>query len=58
MLLKVRNFEMNPKVAKAIRLADTLLGQVCTEAEIDAAAAGFKPSRGRGAGITLSVEID
>jgi hypothetical protein len=56
LLAKVRD-GLNPKIAKAIRNADTLLGSVMTDADIDAAAAGLKPARGRTGGVSIEVEI-
>lgn len=59
LLKSVRENEMNPKVAKAIRNADPMLSSVLTEAEIDNAKLGLKPSRGSSRGsIELEVEID
>jgi hypothetical protein len=58
MLSKVRNGQMNAKVALAIRDVDPMLADVMTEADVLNAAAGLMPSRGGGhAGIKLTIEI-
>ena len=58
MLIKVRTGEMHPKVANAIRNVDPMLADVMTEADIQNAFEGNKPTRGGGkGGIKISVEI-
>ncbi len=57
MLQKVRANEMHVKVAIAIMNADHLLSTVMTQKDIEDAAAGLKPSRGRSGSIELTIVI-
>ena len=59
MLAKVRAGTMHAKVAMAILTVDPMLAGVCTNADIEAAKDGTRPSRGGGkSGIKLTVELD
>lgn len=58
MLKQLREAGMKLAVAKAIRNADQLLAECCTEEELTAAANGLTPTRGGKNSITLEVEID